>query len=267
MIIKIVGISLAMLICSLFTPLEKFLLTGFTIGAYANDGMDYSVYDSLLKKYVSEGMVDYLKWKKDDFVVFENYISGFEKASPDNLSANGKKAFWINTYNAFTIYAVLKHIPANGLLAKVFSVRMIPGFFDKITYRVGGETLTLNDIENKKLREVFQDPRIHFALVCASRSCPKIENVVFKAEELEERLDQAARGFIQDAARNRLDQKNNILYLSEIFKWYDSDFIVSSGTVVDFVKKYIGENDREYLSVRAVKIQYLFYDWLVNIKR
>lgn len=267
MIIKIVGISLAMLMCSLFTPLEKFLLTGFTIGASANDSIDYSVYDTLLKKYVSEGMVDYLKWKKDDFVVFENYILGFEKVSSDNLSANGKKAFWINTYNAFTIYAVLKHIPAHGLLAKVFSVQMVPGFFDKITYRVDGETLTLNDIENKKLREVFQDPRIHFALVCASRSCPKIQSIAFKEAGLEERLDNVARNFIQDTSRNRIDKKNNVLHLSEIFKWYGSDFIVFSGTTANFVKKYIGEEGREYLSAHAVKIQYLFYDWLVNIKR
>lgn len=256
MIIKIVGISLSIVLCSLFT-----------VGAYANDSIDYSVYDSLLKKYVSDGMVNYLKWKKDDFVVFENYILSLEKVSPDNLNANGKKAFWINTYNAFTIYAVLKHIPTNGLLAKVFSVQMIPGFFNKITYRVGGETLTLNDIENKKLREAFQDPRIHFALVCASRSCPKIQNIAFKETGLEDRLDNAARNFIQDADSNRLDQKNNILRLSEIFKWYGPDFIASSGTVVDFVKKYIGEEDGEYLSARAVKIQYLFYDWLVNIKR
>lgn len=256
MITKIAGISLSMFLCFLFS-----------VGAYANDSIDYSVYGFLLKKYVSDGMVDYLKWKKDDFTVFESYILGLGKASPNNLSANEKKVFWINTYNALTIYAVLKHIPNNGILAKVFSVQMAPGFFDKITYAVAGEKLTLNDIEDVKLKKNFGDPRIHFALVCASRSCPKIQSAVFKEDGIEGRLDNAARDFIQDTSRNRLDKKNNALRLSEIFKWYESDFIASAGTVVDFVRKYIGKEGSEYLSAHSVKVQYLFYDWLVNIKR
>lgn len=267
MIAKIVGIS-SLFIFSLFTPLENSdFLTGFAIGVYANDSIDYSVYDSLLKKYVSDGMVDYLKWKKDDFVVFESYVLGLKKVSLNNLSANEKKSFWINTYNALTIYAVLKHIPNNGILVKVFSAQMVPGFFDKIIYAVAGEKVTLNDIENTKLRNYFGDPRIHFVLVCASRSCPKIQNSAFKETGLEERLDNAAQNFIQDTSRNRLDKKNNVLHLSEIFKWYDSDFIASYGTVADFVKKYIGKEDSEHISSHTVKIQYLFYDWLVNIKR
>lgn len=256
MITKIAGISLSMFLCSLFA-----------IGAYANDSIDYSIYDSLLKKYVADGMVDYLKWKKDDSIVFESYILILEKISLNNLSANGEKVFWINTYNALTIYAVLKHIPNNGVLAKLFSVQMVPGFFDKITYTVASKKVTLNDIENLKLRKNFGDPRIHFTLVCASRSCPKIQNAAFKEAGVEERLDDATQNFIQDTARNRLEQKNNILHLSEIFRWYDSDFIASAGTVIDFVKRYVGKEGCEYLSAHTVTIKYLFYDWLVNIKR
>ncbi|MDO8489506.1 MAG: DUF547 domain-containing protein [Candidatus Omnitrophota bacterium] len=233
----------------------------------ATGDMDQNIYDTMLRKYVSDGTVDYLKWKKNDLGIFEQYINSLAKVSLTNLNKNEQKAFWINAYNALTIYAVLKHIPANGLLAKVFSVQMVLGFFDKITYAVAGETLTLNDIETKKLREEFRDPRIHFTLVCASRSCPKIQNAPFKGAGIDERLDDAARDFIQDATRNRLDRKNNTLYLSEILKWYDSDFIASAATVVDFVKKYIGKEGSEYLATHAVKIQYLFYDWLVNIKR
>ena len=234
--------------------------------ASAAQDMDKTIYDTLLKKYVSGGTVDYLKWKKNDLGIFERYINSLAKVSLTNSSENEQKAFWIDTYNAITIYAVLKYIPANGLLAKVFSVQMVTGFFDKITYSVVGETLTLNDIENDKLRKSFHDPRVHFTLVCASRSCPKIQNTFQKAG-LDERLDSAARNFIQDTTKNRLDQRNNVLYLSEIFKWYGSDFTASAGTVVDFVKKYIGKEGGEYLSTHTVKIQYLFYDWLVNIKR
>jgi len=243
------------------------LLMMFFGQANAAGDMDKSAYDAMLKKYVSDGTVDYLKWKKNDFVTFEQYINSLAHMPVTNLSKNEQKAFWINTYNALTIYAVLKHIPANGLLAKFFSVQMVSGFFDKITYSVASETLTLNDIETKKLREVFRDPRIHFALVCASRSCPEIQSAAFTAEGIDKRLDDAAKDFIQDNARNRLDRKNNVLRLSEIFRWYDSDFIASAGTVIDFVKKYMGKEGSAYLSAHTVKITYLFYDWLVNIKR
>ena len=243
------------------------LLMMFLGQVNAAQNLDYTMYDSMLKKYVSDGTVDYLKWKKNDLVTFEQYINSLAKVSLTNLNENEQKAFWINAYNALTIYAVLKHIPANGLLAKVFSVQMVLGFFDKITYSVAGETLTLNDIEKEKLRAAFHDPRVHFVLVCASRSCPKIQNASFMAEDLEERLDSAARNFIQDVSRNRLDQKNNVFYLSEIFRWYDSDFIASAATVMDFIKKYTGKEASEYISTHTVKIQYLFYDWLVNIKR
>jgi hypothetical protein len=241
------------------------LLMIFSGQTEAAGNMDQTIYDDMLKKYVSAGTVDYLKWKKDGLVIFEQYINSLAHMSLTNLSKNEQKTFWINTYNALTIYAVLKHIPANGLLAKVFSVQLVPGFFDKIAYRVARETLTLNDIE-KKLRDKFSDPRIHFVLVCASRSCPKIQNAVFAAEGLEKRLDEATRDFMGDGSRNRLDRKSGALYLSEIFEWYDSDFIESAGTVVDFVKQYMGKEDGEYLSAHAVRVKYLFYDWRVNIK-
>ena len=250
-----------------------FILVALALGttmlgqANATADLDKSIYDIMLKKYVSDGTVDYLKWKRNDLVAFEQYITSLAHVSLTNLSKNEQKAFWINTYNALTIYAVLRHIPANGLLAKVFSVQMIPGFFDKITYTVAGETLTLNDIENKKLRAVFHDPRIHFALVCASRSCPKIQSDAFAAKGIDKWLDNAARNFIQDKSRNRLDQKNAVLYLSEIFKWYDSDFIESAGSVLNYIKNYAGKEDSVCLSTHEVKIKHLFYDWLVNIKR
>lgn len=244
-------------------------LTIFSGQAKAAGDMDNSIYEyeNMLGKYVSDGAVDYLKWKKNDLGAFEQYINSFAGMSLANLNENERKAFWINTYNALTIYAVLKHIQSNGLLARVFSVQMVRGFFDKITYRVSGETLTLNDIENEKLRKSFHDPRVHFVLVCASRSCPKMQNAAFKGIELDERLDNAARNFIQDTSRNRLDQKNNVLYLSEIFKWYEADFTASEATVIHFVKKYMGKEGREYLSINTVRIRYIFYDWLVNIKR
>ncbi|MDP6686215.1 MAG: DUF547 domain-containing protein, partial [Candidatus Omnitrophota bacterium] len=153
-----------------------------------------------------------------------------------------------------------------SFLAKVFSVQMVPGFFDNITYSVAGEDLTLNDIENQKLREDFEDPRIHFAIVCASRSCPKIQNKVFTPKRLDKRLDAAARIFLQDEYRNRLNKEKNTLYLSQIFDWFDGDFIKESGSVVDYVKQYLPKKDTRYISKNSIKVKHLFYNWILNIK-
>jgi hypothetical protein len=159
----------------------------------------------------------------------------------------------------------LKRIPENRILAKSFTVQAIPGFFDKIEYEAAGEKLTLNDIENQKLRAGFDDPRIHFAIVCASRSCPAIQNTVFQPSDLDIRLDNAAREFIRDTKRNRIDKENGVLYLSEIFRWFEEDFVNNAGSVIDFVKRYINKDDAAYLTHRPVNVKYLFYNWIVNL--
>lgn len=228
--------------------------------------IDYSVYDGLLRKYVKDGLVDYIRWKNNDFAIFDKYIRSLKYVELDNLTIQERKAFWINAYNALTIYAVLKRMPENRLLTKVFSVQAIPGFFDGIEYEVAGEKLTLNDIENKKLRAGFGDARIHFAIVCASRSCPEIQNSAFKPHELEARLNEATEVFIRDSSRNRLDKENGILYLSQIFRWFEQDFVKASGSVINFVKKFLDESDYDYLSDHEVEVKHLFYNWAVNIK-
>lgn len=229
--------------------------------------IDYSVFDDLLRKYLSDGAVDYAKWKKDDLVPFEGYIRALADVSLEGAGDDEKKAFWINAYNAITIYAVLKHIPDNSLLRRVFSVQMVRGFFDKIEYSVAGESLTLNDIENIKLRAGFNDPRIHFVIVCASGSCPKLQNSVFSAAGLDERLDASTRIFLRDTGLNRLDRKNGVLYLSQIFNWFKEDMSDGSGTVIDFVKKYIDEPDAVYLDNTEVRVKYLNYNWFINVKK
>lgn len=226
---------------------------------------DYTIYTKLLEKYVSDGKVDYLTWKKKDSDVFKKYIEGLSDVSLEKMTDGEQKAFWINTYNAVTIYGVLNNISKNAFLAKVFSVLMVRGFFDTIEHEIAGESLTLDNIENKKLRTGFNDPRVHFAIVCASKSCPKIQAQVFMAEGLDRRLDEAARLFIQDTTRNRLDKEKNILYSSQIFKWFSEDFIDEAGSVTPYLKKYLSEKDAKYLSNHEIEIKYLHYSWLVNM--
>jgi len=232
----------------------------------ASDGIDYSVYDNLLKKYVEDGKVDYLKWKKEGYAQFVNYISSLENADISELDENARKAFWINAYNAITIYAVLERISSNSDEAARFSVRKINGFFDKIKFKAAGELLSLNDIENIKLRAGFNDPRIHFVIVCASTSCPELINTVYTSGNLDVVLNERARIFLSDESKNRFDNSKNTLYLSKIFTWFKADFINHSGSVEKYVENYLNEEIREYMKANKVSIKSLSYDWNINIK-
>ncbi|MFH1996161.1 MAG: DUF547 domain-containing protein [Candidatus Omnitrophota bacterium] len=228
---------------------------------------DHAIYETLLAKYVSDGRVDYLAWKRDDLAVFEKYIQSLAGMSTEGMSADEEKAFWINTYNALTVYAVLKQIPPNFFLSRVFSVQLVPGFFRKKIFTVAGETLSLDAIEHTRLRKRFKDPRVHFVIVCASTSCPALQSRIFYPEGLDARLDEAARDFMYDTRRNRLDRENNVFHLSSIFQWYQKDFISDDEGILAYVKKYLDPADREFASDPNVTVQYLYYDWLVNIKK
>ncbi len=123
-------------------------------------------------------------------------------------------------------------------------------------------------IENKILRKEFSDPRIHFALNCASQSCPLLKDGLYSAENLDQELDMAATLFIRSFKGVWLDQKNRILYLSPIFKWYRKDFEESSESISEFVKKYLVEEDRQFIEddPSEMRIRHQEYDWALNMK-
>ncbi|MFC1754669.1 DUF547 domain-containing protein [Thermoproteota archaeon] len=252
--------------CALLTFVVIFTVSS-TCQSETKETFDYLLYDDLLKQYVWDGQVDYISWKKNDLVTFENYLFSLRNISLEGFSDNERKAFWINAYNAFTLYGVLQRIPSSAFFAKLFSVQVVPGFFSRIVYKVAGQDLTLDNIEHDKLRGEFGDARIHFAIVCASGSCPKLQSRVFFAKNLDERLDEATRLFLADETRNKIDKNRDVLNLSSLFSWYEGDFVEDSGSILEYVKKYLSSEDADYVSKNKVKIKYLYYDWLVNIKK
>jgi len=233
---------------------------------YTEEAFDYSIYETLLSKYVEKGRIDYVTWKKEDLNLFEKYLESLDKANLTQMSLNEQKAFWINAYNAVTIYAVLKRISGIKIIAIFFTVQMVPGFFDAIVYPIAGEEITLNDIEKNKLRGDFFDPRNHFAIVNASRSCPVIQKDVYRGETLDDRLDEVTEEFIRNKKLNNLNQKKKILFLSKIFDWYQDDFIYESGSVPYYVMNYTGKKDSDFLSVNDVEEKYMTYNWMLNIR-
>jgi hypothetical protein len=174
-------------------------------------------------------------------------------------------AFLINAYNALTVKLIVKHYP-------VASIKDIGNFFRsswKIDFfNLLGEERNLDDIEHNMIRgqSRFSEPRIHFALVCASKGCPKLQPTAFTAENLEMLLQQGAREFLTDRSRNRYNADNKTLSLSMIFKWYGDDFRDRHGSVERFVAEYITDPalSQAIGTAQKISIEYLDYDWSLN---
>ncbi len=212
--------------------------------------VDYKNYASFLKKYVSNsGNVNYDKIKTNKSEL-ETIVNQFTEAKPsDKWSKNEKMAYYINIYNVFTIKAIIDNYPTK-------SIKDISNVWDKKTISQGKILYSLSEIENKILRKMG-DSRIHFAINCASYSCPKLENEVFVSEKLEKQLEKATNEFVNDKSKNTISEKE--IKISNIFDWYSGDFKDDAGSVIDFLNKYsITKIDKK------AKTKYLDYNWSLN---
>jgi len=230
--------------------------------AYADKNSDYSSrFDHVLHRYVSDdGLVDYKGLKGD--TEFPEFIQYLADADPDLLETdNDRLAFWINAYNAFVLSGVIEAYPVKSVL----KIGIIPhSFFRLKKFQTKHGGITLNNLEGKKIREAFNEPRIHFAVNCASGGCPKLVPMIYKSATLEQQLDERAKEFINNRKKNYLDKENGILYLSRIFKWYEGDFTKDNGSLENYIIKYLNKNDAEYITKNSIKIEYLEYDWDLN---
>ncbi len=226
-----------------------------------NSEFSHELFDQVLRKYVNpQGLVDYAGLKSDSGTL-ESYLNLLAVNAPsDKATFQTGLAFWINAYNALTIKGVLDHYPTTS----VRKVKLFGGFFSRIKFQVGGRSYTLDNIEHDIIRYDFSDPRVHFALVCASLGCPILESRAFVPETLEKRLDNATANFINNPEKVRLDRENGVLHLSQIFEWYTEDFEDTHGTVINFISEYLPEVDAAFLKEEEVEIQYLEYDWSLN---
>ncbi|MFC1667785.1 DUF547 domain-containing protein [Chlamydiota bacterium] len=217
--------------------------------------LDNTLYNTILQKYLSHGKVDYTKLKEDrrGLDQYLKKIADLPIQMLQKASKNQQIAFYVNAYNAYTLQIIINNYP-------VKSIKDIKGVWDKIVCTVAGEELTLNEIEHGILRKQFQEPRIHFALVCASRGCPVLLNKDYTGEKLDAQLARQTAVFLTDSDKNRYDDSRNTLYLSLIFKWFRNDF----GDLRIFVSKYFPKEIARQILTRNPKITYLRYDWALN---
>ncbi|UCH05380.1 MAG: DUF547 domain-containing protein [Candidatus Thorarchaeota archaeon] len=178
-------------------------------------------------------------------------------------------AFWINAYNALSIYGVVKKLRKDPGFAKRGNSSLIQKarFFVLERFDIGNRRFSLRSLENY-IREEFKDPRIHFALNCSSMSCPPLKDGLYSAENLDEELEHATWFYINSPQGSRLDRDRNVLWLSMIFRWYKKDFESDGLEVLDFVARYLPERDKQYVNEKldTLTIKHVDYDWSLNVQ-
>ena len=240
----------------------KKLIVGFIflIVSVANVYSDVQ-WDNILKKYVDDkGFVNYQKLKENRKELDDYVKDNIQNKQVDKLIKQEQKTFWINTYNALTVQLIINYYPIKSIRKIAF------GRPWSKKHLVGGGKKTLDDIEHKILRKWDpSDPRVHFAVNCASIGCPILLNESFKVDILDNQLDKQAKVFINSESSVRVDKNKGIVYLSSIFKWYKKDFITETTTLIDYILKY-READKEYLQKNKdkIKIKFIKYDWNLN---
>jgi hypothetical protein len=206
--------------------------------------------DSFFQTYVSSGTIDYNAISQNPEKL--NSVLAIAKGiSVSTSEAKTYQAFWINAYNLAVIKGIIDHYPIKSPLDK-------KGFFDKLKFDLGGTSITLNDIENKKLRAKFDEPRFHFVLVCGAKGCPPIIAKAYTPANLEATLQAQTVKALNNP--NFIKVKGNKVAFSEIFKWYKEDF-VKNGDEIDFLNKY-----RKEAVPSNEKVTYYAYDLRLNSK-
>ncbi|MEM1096648.1 MAG: DUF547 domain-containing protein [Bacteroidota bacterium] len=232
---------------------------------------DHSAFDALLQAHVDEdGLVDYAALQASDALV--PYLRRLATTDPSSLDDSDRLAFWLNTYNALTLKLIVDHYPTKSILRlSPVGIRGLPFLIPKVNTpfkvdvgEVGGEVVTLDHVEHGIIRERFDEPRIHFALVCAALSCPPLRREAYVGDRLDAQLDDQARTFLANPDRNVVEPEEGVIRVSKIFKWFEEDFGGSDKTLQQFLAPYYDGDIRAQLEAGAYDVKHMDYKWSLN---
>lgn len=241
------------------------------MGVWAFDH-DHRLFDTILGETVSfnkkQSLVDYEALKKDHskLQVYLKSLSQVSKKSFDQFSREEQLAFLINAYNAFTLKLIIDHYPLKSIkdIGNIFK-----GPWDQKFFVLLGEKRTLDQLEHKMIRPWFHEPRIHFAVNCASLGCPSLAQNAYTGKKLNVQLENALKHFLSNSSKNYSDPSKKRLYISKIFKWYKKDFKKSKKTLKGFLKPYFPLMTKDKGAVEKMSrytIKWTDYDWNLNKK-
>ena len=228
------------------------------------DSTRHATFERLLDRFVdAQGDVDYAALQRQAGSVLAPYLQTLADTRPSMLDREARLAFWINAYNAYTLKLIVDHYP-------VVSIRDIDGPsgggtpFERPVGPVADTVRTLDEIEHEIIRERFDEPRIHFALVCAAKSCPRLRQEAYTGAQLDAQLDAQARRFLHDDQKNHIPAPDGTLALSRILKWYGEDFGPTPAALQRALASYFEGSVRDSLAHGAYTIRYRPYDWTLN---
>lgn len=236
---------------------------------------DYSLYAKVLETYVDEdGLVDYvgLQANPDDLLAFNESLGDVTPETFLRWSREAQMAFLINAYNSFTLQSIIDQNPLKD------SIRDIPGVWRVRQFEIAGASKTLDNIEHGTLRPEYQDPRIHAALNCSAISCPVLRREPYTAEQLDAQLEEQVQIWIEGTQGIAIDRENGIVAISGLFSWFGEDWIPGYGNTeeftgnekeraaLNFISQYVTQEDADYLREGNYQVQYLTYDWSLNIQ-
>jgi hypothetical protein len=252
--------------------IAMFAFLGVIGAPFAARAADPAPYDALLARYVTKSpdginRVRYAAWASNaaDVQSLKAYVNALEKERPSVMTRNEQLAFWINLYNSVTLQVVLEKYPVRSIRdirSKTLNPRGLIGPWLTPRVTVEGKRLTLDDIENAILRPAFKDPRIHYAINCASIGCPNLAARAWRAETIDSDLTEAARVYINHPRGVTLDGKGKVR-ASSIYQWFASDFGGNTSSVLDHLRRYALPELQAQLAKHTTIASY-GYDWSLN---
>ncbi len=223
---------------------------------------EHGALNALLQRFVKHGVVDYsgLKQERAALTAYLGTLSAVE--NHDGWSDADKLAFWINAYNAWTLDLIFEAWP----VVSIKDLYPPDGPWKRAFIPLGlhPDKVSLNWIEHEVVRKQFKEPRIHFALVCASVSCPPLRNEAFTSQRLDEQLEDQAKVFLSDGSKNTLDERRKTFRLSKIFEWYGGDFAGDPKAVARRIAPWMGPEAEALAKNPRMKVSFLPYDWGLN---
>lgn len=228
--------------------------------------INHEPWDALLKKYVDpRGMVDYQNWKRsaNDMRVLDQYLGQLSRAViAPNSATQGKLAFWINAYNAVTVKGILREYPTTSIrnhTAKFLGYNI----WDDLQLIVDGKPYSLNQMEHEVLRKMGE-PRIHFAIVCASIGCPRLLNEAYVPARIDEQLTTNTLAFFADPTKFKYNAASRTIAVSPILDWFGEDFGSTTAAQMQRIAPYVPEAARELAKSGQARVSFVDYDWGLN---
>ena len=253
--------------------LLRFLFAALAVALVATPlraAADHSLFTQVLAAHVRDGRVDYAALRSDPRL--PRYLAQLAATDPAALATDADRlALWLNAYNAYTLQLIVEKQPEKSIteigrgglvLGQIFKTTA----WDLPIAVVGGKKFTLNQIEHETIRARFKDARAHFALNCASGSCPVLRVEAYEAGKLESQLDEQAELFLRDSARNQFDLAKKTARLSQIFSWYGGDFGAGPHAALLAAAKYAAPEVRRAIEAAPAdwRVEFLAYDWSLN---